>query len=246
MLPAGDAIEAAALEAWPGLEVERDGRWVLRASNGYSKRANSVQSLAATDDENAAARLDYAKSWFKARNLPAIFRQTPLAGRKTVAALDAAKWEAHDESFVLATEIGLTSPDARVQVTPLLDPVFGVAQQTLQGYDDETIRKLGALLWTIAVPAAGLVISSEDRPLSAALVAVSGGIAYVGNVVTAKDARGHGFAHAVVQTALAWGQSQGASASALNVQADNQAALRLYQRLGYRYVHDYCYRKAPA
>jgi len=56
-LPSAAVFERAGLKAWPGIEVEWDGTWVRRATNGYTKRANSVQSLDIADDANAPARL---------------------------------------------------------------------------------------------------------------------------------------------------------------------------------------------
>ncbi|MFN2156932.1 MAG: hypothetical protein ACK2UX_16980, partial [Anaerolineae bacterium] len=40
-----EQIEAASLDAWPALEqIAYDG-WILRFSDGYTKRANSVNSM---------------------------------------------------------------------------------------------------------------------------------------------------------------------------------------------------------
>jgi predicted GNAT family acetyltransferase len=96
------------------------------------------------------------------------------------------------------------------------------------------------------VPAAGIVLTIYDRPVSSALVAVADGIAIAGNVITAQADRGSGFGKATMNAGLAWAFGQGARVAALNMQADNAAASRLYQSLGYRHLYDYEYRKAPA
>lgn len=246
-LPPPQEIEAAGLKAWPALETERDGSWVLRAANGYTKRANSVQSMNPADDENAAARLKYAADWLTARKLPAVFRVTPLTGRKTLQALDAAKWSTFDESMLLATELPRAPPpDSRTALLDIADPAFLAAQKALNGYDDETAGKLAAVLWTLAVPAAGVVLSVGNRPVASALMAVADGIVVTGNVITDPAERRNGYARAMMQSGLAWAHSQGARVAALNMLAANAAASALYQGLGYRYVYDYCCRRAPA
>jgi GNAT superfamily N-acetyltransferase len=245
-IPDAAAIEAAGLQAWPALEMERDGAWVLRAANGYTKRANSVQSTNPADDENAAARLKYAADWFKSRKLPAVFRATPLTGKKTLAALNEAKWDEFDESMVLAMELPRApAADPRAEAMDIADPRFLAAQKSLQGYDDETAGKLAAILWTLTVPAAGIVLSASGQPVASALISVADGIVFAGNVITDAAQRRNGYGRAMMATGLSWAFGQGARVAALNMLATNAAASALYQSLGYRYVYDYSYRKAP-
>ncbi len=243
-IPDAAAIEAAGIKAWPALEMERDGAWVLRAAGGYTKRANSVQAMNPADDENAAARLKYAADWFKARGLPAVFRATPLAGKKTLAALREAKWEEFDESVVLACELPRMKGDPRAELYDVRDPAFLDVQKVLHEYDEATAQKLVAVLWMIGVPAAGIVLRVYDRPVASALMAVADGIVITGNVITAKAERRSGFARAMMQSGLAWAYDQGARAAALNMMADNTPASGLYQSLGFRHAYDYSYHKA--
>lgn len=246
-LPAAGAIERAGLRCWPGLEAELDGAWIRRAANGYSKRANSVQSLDAADDGNAPARIEAARRWFAARSLPAVFRLTPLAGPGIVAALDAAGWRSIDASRLLAMELISMPADPRAKAYHPLDARFTEAQQRLAGLSEETVGKLAAVLRAIDVPARGMVLHAADgRALAASLVAVADGIVFTGNVVTdaAERRRGHGAA--MMRAGLAWAHAEGARIAALNVAAGNLAAAALYRRLGYAAQYKYCYRVPPA
>ena len=134
-LPEIRQIELAGLKAWPGIEVEHDGKWVRRAAGGYTKRANSVQCLDPTDDENAPARIAGSRRWFEARGLMPVFRVTPLAGRCLTESLDEMGWKAFDHSrvLVMALERRNIEPDARVEVLPTDDPKWLSAQRLLQG-----------------------------------------------------------------------------------------------------------------
>src|SRR5204863_8255245 len=135
-------FERAGLKAWPGIEVEWDGNWVRRAANGYTQRANSVQSFDPDDDDNAAARIEAAAAWFTARGIRPTFRVTPQAGPQTLAALDQAGWVQVDNSHLLAMELGSMEPDPRGQLYDLLDPSFLGVQKYLQDYSDEKLAKL--------------------------------------------------------------------------------------------------------
>lgn len=243
-VPPTAAIEAAALKAWPALESERDGSWVLRAANGYTKRANCVRSMSAADDENAPERIETAAAWFRARTLPPTFRVTPLTGPKTLKALAAANWARFDDSLVLAMELPRPfAADPRAEIMELGDPAFIAAQKALQGYDEATAAKLAALLWSMTVPARGIVLSHYGRPVASALVGVADGIAIAGNVITGEADRGLGYGTATMKTALAWAFGAGARAAALNMMADNAEAARLYGGLGYREAYGYHYRR---
>jgi N-acetylglutamate synthase len=242
-LPSVVEIEKAGLKAWPGLEAEHDGSWVRRAANGYTKRANSVQSLDVADDDNAGKRIDASRRWFEARGLTPVFRVTPLAGPAILAALDAAGWRAYDHSRLMVMKLDKVVPDPRGEILAIDDPKFLAAQQVLQGYDDSTQAKLRALLSAVDLPLTGIVIrDGAGKPVASGLMDVADGVVFAGNVVTAAAERGKGYGKAMMRTGLAWAYSVGARIAALNVLAGNGPALALYGSLGYRHQYDYCYR----
>ena len=243
ILPGAEIFERAGLEAWPGIEVEWDGAWVRRAANGYTQRANSVQSLDPADDADAAARIEASCAWFAARGLPPIFRITPLAGPAIVEALDRQGWRAIDASHLFAMPMPPVEPDPRGECVSLLDPAFLAAQQRLQNYSDDRLARCRALLSVVAVPACGVLLRDADGTVVAsALRAVAGGIVVTGNVVTDPARRRQGHAAAMMRTGLAWAGARGAAIAALNVAADNPAGQALYRSLGYTHRYDYVYR----
>lgn len=242
-LPGPAAIERAALKAWPGLEAEWDGQWVRRAANGYTKRANSVQSLDPADDSNAPDRIAAAAAWFEARGLTPVYRVTPLAGPNTIAALDEARWDSIDHSYLVAMPLASMQPDVRARLFSPRDLAFVSAQRRLQGYNDQTTEKLRAVLGALTVPARGVVVfTDEGEPVASGLMAVADGIVITGNVVTSPAHRRKGYAAAMMRTGLDWAREAGAAVAALNVAADNVPARALYAGLGYRRQYDYRYR----
>lgn len=243
-LPSVAEIEQAGLKAWPAIDSAADGTWVLRAAGGYSKRANSVQSLDPSDETDIAPRLEQAARWFRDRRLPPIFRVTPLAGAAVVSALQS--WVALDYSLVLAMDMGpLSFPaDENTALVPLTDPTFLDSQQQLQGYDDETVGRLRRILERVKAPARGLIHYGEDAtPSASAFVVVANGMVYAGNVITAASKRRRGYGRRMLQSGLAWARQAGARRAALNVAAANEPAIRLYEGLGYVRHYQYHYRR---
>lgn len=242
-LPGVLAIETAGLKAWPGIEVERDGGWVRQAANGYTKRANSVQSLDPDDDKNAEQRILAADSWFRARHLTQVFRVTPLAAPVVRAALDDLRWGRLDESHLFAMELGPQDAHSWAEVLAADDPAFFAAQRILRGYDDRMLAKLRGVVAALTVPARGIVLrDAEGDPVATALMAIADGIVITGNVITSPTERRKGHAAVMMRSGLAWAHGAGATVAALNVQADNSAAIALYSGLGYGYQYDYSYR----
>lgn len=245
MLPTPLEFERAGLKAWPGVEVDWDGTWVRRASNGYSKRANSAQCFDPADDDNAPHRVAEACRWFEERGLPAVFRVNLLTGPNLTAALDSANWDTIDHSRLMAMELPELSPDPRGEVRGVHDPEFLDVQRRLKNASDEEMAGLGAILAVLEVPAVGIVLRAEDgRAVASALMAVADRIVITGNVVTDTHERRKGYAAAMMRTGLAWAAMEGARFAALNVAADNEAGLALYRSLGYRPQYDYAYRVA--
>jgi len=56
------------------------------------------------------------------------------------------------------------------------------------------------------------------------------------------DARGRGFASAIVAALLAWAREQAAACAFLQVNDDNAAALAVYRKFGFATVYTYHYR----
>lgn len=247
-LPDALALERAGMKAWPGIEMSKNGSWVLRAANGYTQRANSVQPLDSDDDDELNTRIAQISDWYSARGLPPIFRMTPLASPKLALALDAAGWTVVDRSCTLAMEMPDVVADPRGEYLDPFGERFLDSQRTMQGYSEDKMQKFVALMRAVAVPMVGVVLySDENAAVASSLWAVADGIAVTGNVVTDTALRRKGFGGAMMRTGLAWAKEQGAAAAALNVVADNVAGRGLYASLGYRWLFDYAYRyRGPA
>ena len=243
-LPGVSEIEAAGLRAWPAIDSAADGRWIMRAAGGYTKRANSVQSLDPADDDDVAARLERAVRWYRDRQLPPVFRVTPLAGPGTLAGL--AAWTPFDRSLVLAMDLGPASSGAGDAPT-LLKPAASewlTAQRQLQGYDEPTAERLRRIVEQIKAPARGLVSFGEDRqPAASALIVVVSGLSFTLNVVTAEAQRRQGHSRRLLLAAMAWARQAGARRAVIQVLATNAPAIALYESLGYSHVYDYHYRR---
>jgi ribosomal protein S18 acetylase RimI-like enzyme len=235
-------LQAIIARGWRAAETHRLGGWTLRASGGFTGRANSVLPLAPPGVPMDEA-LDVVTRWYAARGLPARF-QVPVEGRRLLDAdLGERGWTTGVPVHVLTRRL-----DPNATPTGAVD----VSITSAPGDDWFAVYREGAG----SSPDARGVLLRHDRVAFAqvrdggALVAVGRGTVddeWLGitAVEVVPDARRRGHATAVMAALQTWGLAQGARRAHLEVWSGNDAALALYDRLEYRIHHDYRYRDAP-
>ena len=95
-------------------------------------------------------------------------------------------------------------------------------------------------------PEAGLFMLEQDgEPLATAICVHDSDLAGLFEIATSEAERGKGFGRRLILSALKWARLRGARQAWLQVEADNEDALRLYGKLGFKEVYRYHYRRPP-
>src|SRR5579863_4144979 len=111
------AIEERGFNSWPALRTILVDGWVVRLSNGHTRRANSASPLFASRLPPDAL-IDAIEPLFHEARLRPIFRVTPLADRAVEARLTARGWRDDDPSLgMFASE-----PNGAADPSVLLEP----------------------------------------------------------------------------------------------------------------------------
>ncbi|GAA1973976.1 GNAT family N-acetyltransferase [Kitasatospora viridis] len=248
-LPAASPTELQRLAAgsWPALEREQLGDWTLRAAAGFTKRANSVQALGDPGLPLPEA-LAAVRAWYAARALPALVEVTSPGTDPALAAL-------LDGLEQLTRAHLQTAP-----LAPLARPVPGAELVRLATAADEgwlalyhltagspqmllAARQLlhgGPSVWFAQVPG-----EAGGEPLAIGRCVIDGPWAHFSAVEVSPAARRRGLATAVMSALAARAAEEGARAGYLQVEADNDGALALYDRLGFTTSHTYHYVRLP-
>jgi ribosomal protein S18 acetylase RimI-like enzyme len=237
-------IEEASLNSWPALQqILLDG-WLLRFSNGYTKRANSVNpryiSSMDIDEKVAICEKLYAE-----KDLPTIFRFTsiyPIPDLDQL--LEQRGYRKIDPTLVLHLELRdhtfEPTSSALLRCEQLDDWMDIFCQFSGSALEEHQMHK--QLLQ--AIPSqrylASLVVSGE-------VVACGLGVldnAYFGifDLVTDPMQRRRGFARQLILSMLNWAQKKGGLHAYLHVTSRNEAARGLYAKLGFRQAYHYWYR----
>lgn len=106
---------------------------------------------------------------------------------------------------------------------------FGTTYENASGWSPERWSELfSSLLAFVAVEGdrdVGMVRTSPESEVE--------GTASLGSLWVAPEARGRGVGSALVEAVVEWSRSEGFGELLLNVADDNQAAIRLYEALGF-------------
>jgi ribosomal protein S18 acetylase RimI-like enzyme len=239
------ALERAAAALWVAPAEEHLGSWLLRAAEGFTGRANSALPLGdpglPLPDAVAAA-----EAWYRARGLTPMFAvPAPLDGDggPLEAYLAARGWTIRSgATFVLTADAGGTPADARVRI----DPEPDAAWIALYHYRGSPLPPVGrVLLMSAPWQGFGSIHDDEGAVIAVGRVAVAGEWASLTAIEVDPAWRRRGLGGAITAALRHAAAARGARQVLLQVEADNTAALALYQRLGFTPAHQYHYRVAP-
>jgi ribosomal protein S18 acetylase RimI-like enzyme len=221
------AVEHAAALAWPGTEQQWLAGWLLRAAGGHTSRANSAIPL---DFSATLAGLPAIVDWYRDRGLPA--------------------WLAVPERLLRVGAAGIKSTRVMVrELAPVADPPAAALAVTLKRIPDAdwlTIYQREVPVEVLTAVLDGAVVFATVAGAAVGRGAVTtapDGIRWLGisSVRVAEDRRRQGLAAAVCTALQAWGAEQGADQMYVEVLADNDPAIALYESLGFRLHHSHRY-----
>lgn len=235
-------LEQAAFSAWPALESQILDGWVLRYADGYTKRANSAnatQQVAQLSDQ----QLTEVEAFFHSHQQPSIFRVTSFAVDRSVdEKLIQRGYQFNDLSLVMTVDI----TDASVETGDSIE--FLTLEEWLELFQ-QVSGKIGvgqathlSMLQAIESPIACVVLRENGQAVCCGLAVVSGDFVGLFDIATAESFRQRGLARRLCRALVSWGVEQGAETAYLQVVAGNNAAINLYENLGFRRAYEYWYR----
>jgi ribosomal protein S18 acetylase RimI-like enzyme len=248
-------LETAAADALaPAEEVRLDG-WRLRFNHGVTRRGNSALPEA-RGRRPLARKLREVGDFYAARGVPARLQLSAASRPDGLdATLDARGWRHEEGARVLTRALSDPLPgedpptdgprgDVRVAAEP--DDAYREVQEAVTPRAADWADARSRALHEIGLHPWHLVLTDGSGDAVAAGLAVvdpSARLAGLFSLATRPEARGRGHATRLIRAAFDHARQDGATAAYLQVAAGNDAALRLYRRLGFREHHRYHYRR---
>lgn len=241
-------IEAAGAKAWPALNQEYYDGWMMRFSNGYTKRANSIYpnrlSTLPLDKKLAIGRRRYA-----AVNLPVIFRVTTISPEIELDGyLKNNLYRCASRTTVMSCSINQSSRGHKTlsEISLLSLAEWLSLFYSISEYSTEYQATHHAILSRIERQMVFLGLTSKDETVSCGMGVLDGDYFGLFSLLTAVKYRGQGFGAEILAALMNWGSENGADYAYLQVQADNSPAIHLYQKYQFKPVYEYWYRIQPS
>jgi ribosomal protein S18 acetylase RimI-like enzyme len=241
-------LDVLMANAWRPLEEERQGEWRYRWTEGVTGRANSVLAIGGEGDLDRL--VERGESFYAERAAPARFLVSDASAPATLSGYLAARGYQPEkltlmmtaDSAEVASRAGSGPWDLSVAVAvsdEWFDCYWSVEAERGRTPRDALVYR-DVLLATdrpqrfVAVVAGGVVVGTGQAVFEAGW----GGV----QCMTTRTAfRGQGAASAVLATLASEAAQAGVEHLYLAVQSDNQRAISLYRRSGFRPTHPYQY-----
>lgn len=237
-------FERLSADAWPSLETVAYDGWLVRFSEGYTKRANSVIPLrrGTIPIEEKVAECE---RMYSERGLDTTFK---LTAASMPAALDGfldrrgyARESAALVHAMVLKESAVSDP-GKILLVPEVSRAWLDSFCMMNGLDESKKRTAERMLGAIASPRRFASVSLGQQMVACGLGVLEGEDIGLFDIVTREDLRRHGHGTSVVLGLLGWGYQSGARRAYLQVASGNEPALNLYRGLGFREIYDYWYR----
>jgi len=242
-------IEEVASRAWPAQHTKQYGGWLLRATEGVTRRANSVLPLHSPVSKDLKEALQEVQQFYQKWKIPVRFQMTATS---QPAELDAFLEFA---GFIIDMRVKvLTAPLANIF---LEEPEVGIvvfgspwkdwytAYARGAGFDKKTMAVRQGIIDRITTEKACAAAIMGDQVVAVGMGVLDGDWLGLFSLVTEEKYRRRRIASSITQSLVSWGLSRGAKLGYLQVEMENQPAQKLYYGLGFEDGYTYWYRVTP-
>ncbi|UYP01318.1 GNAT family N-acetyltransferase [Oceanotoga sp. DSM 15011] len=238
-------FEQVTLNAWPALnEYYMDG-WLLRFSNGFTKRANSVNILYDSNDD-LEYKLKKCEGIYEKMNLRPIFKLT-----------DSTHYikeflESHDYTPIGKSDVQLLhishddisfeekSDSELVCFEEFNEEWFEIFcnMKNLNLEQRSTAKKMFEKMLNESLY---IILKRNENIIGIAMAVFESEFVGVFDLIINEDFRRLGHGEYIMNFILNYSSERGYRKSYLQVLSDNESAFKLYEKLGYKTVYNYYY-----
>ncbi|GAA3410489.1 GNAT family N-acetyltransferase [Paenibacillus hodogayensis] len=237
-------LEEITLNTWPAQQTLLLHGWVLRYAGGYTKRANSVSPLYKPEGKSAEELISLCEAFYSGCVLDTVFKITPYTEPDDLdERLHRKGYAVADPSSVRVLDLErVPEPDREAVWQERLDDEWLDGLARLNGLSLRDRELTRDMLKNSALRQGFFRLMEHGSTVACGLGVVHNGYVGLYDIVTDVRYRRRGMAQQLILNILAWGKRVGARASFLQVVDRNEAAVALYDKLGYEEVYTYKYR----
>lgn len=235
-------FEELSFNSHPSLQTKYYDGWLLRFSEGYTNRANSVNMIyPSTIDLHV--KIEECEAHYFKQGLPCVFKVTEGSepsldgilqdrGYRVATPTDLMTLDLRDKTFAKSESI-ITSQVTR----EWQDTYFG-----LEKYPPKKCETATRMFKMIQNETLYCRMEKDGESIACASTVLERGFVTLVNVIVDERYRGQGYGRRLCETLLACAKEAGAHTAYLQVVQSNRVAVQLYESLGYQKEYSYWYR----
>ena len=237
-------IEELSFNAWPALQTVHYDGWVLRFSNGFSKRANSVNPLYdSTIDPDR--KIEYCEAAYREKGLKTIFKLNEISCPNNLDEMLAGRgYEAIDRVSVQVSELSVASspPPWICEIHERATDAWLNAYCGMDTRAAENRSTLENMLDTIVPRKAFFALRDGERIVACGMGVLDSGFMGLFNIMVDAAHRAKSRGTQLLSNMLGWARENGAHTAYLQVLKDNSSAAGIYRKFGFSEASEYWYR----
>jgi ribosomal protein S18 acetylase RimI-like enzyme len=238
-------IEQISFNAWPGLRTIFYDNWILRISEGVTRRANSISPIFGSSiDSNT--KIKYCEKLYQRNNLPVIYKMTSQAYPNNLDSILKNYGYIYDAEtsvqILQLDEVILNGNSDKIQIKESLEQDWLYRFLDFNGYDVNKKTGFENILNQIILKTGFLDLVINEKFVGCGLGVIEGDFIGLFDIVVAPDFRGKGFGKNIVESLIYWGKNNGCKTAYLQVMTNNSTAQNLYDKIGFKEIYKYWYR----
>jgi len=237
-------LEELSMNALPALQTLLYDGWVICMSDGYTKRANSVNPVYRSEGD-VERKIAHCEALFHRNHLRPTYKITPFVSPTNLdAMLEARGYRSIDATSVQTLPLdSLDTPSVRtVTFETLFSPVWLAQYCELCGISMDNRKTYASMLKRLVPNACYATMHHAGEPVGFGLAVIEDGYMGLFDIIIAPSHRDCGLGRQLMLNLLHAGRAQGARQAYLQVVLSNTPALRLYASLGFTEAYRYHYR----
>jgi len=241
-------IEELSMNAWPSINTVLYDGWVIRMANGYGNRSNSI-NLIYPSRIRLEDKFNYCDELFARHNLLTNYKLTSCGEHKIIdGKLEALNYRKINETSIQVCRIPETAKCnyPGIIVNGDFSDRWKESVIEFNRIEEIHIPTFKKILGNIAVEKIVVYKEIESGIAGCGYGAIENNHVGVFDIVVNERHRGKGYGREIVETIMSEAARRGVENSYLQVMINNPIAMNLYEKLGYREIYRYWYRKKPS